>query len=186
MFQSSSLLVARKIDTILWLLLQFGGCVFPSSLAVYPQLDNSTGNSNIDLQMTVNKKEKKKAIIFYKERWKMIELQQLFFCKQHCRILSAVGTADWSRHGSAVSGLLKGNSEWHEPVNTDAKTWNFMDSTQDNFWAQNALAVVKENWGWERLLMLSFLPTFPLLLMFILGNQYIGDQHLLKTKAPEP
>lgn len=65
------------------------------------------------------------------------ELQHLLFWEQHCCLPSAVGAAEWSRHGSAASRALKGNGRWQEPGNTDARSWNFMDSIWGHFWGQN-------------------------------------------------
>lgn len=105
------------------------------------------------------------------------ELQHLLFWEQHCCLPSAVGAAEWSRHGSAASRALKGNGRWQEPGSTDAMSWNFIDSIRGHFWGQNVWLLWKKAENGKGCCWL------PSSLVYDLGNQYIGDQHLLKAKA---
>lgn len=125
-FQTSSVPVARNTHLILWLLLQFGGYVFPSNLA--QSIHNLIIAQGIVIetfrwQLIKKKKRWKESSNFNKGHSTTLERQHLFFCKQQRCIASDEGTADWSRHGSVVSGL-KGNSKWHEPGNMHASSWN--------------------------------------------------------------
>lgn len=105
------------------------------------------------------------------------ELQHLLFWEQHCCLPSAVGAAEWSRHSSAACRALKGNGRWQEPGNTDARSWNFMDSIRGHLWGQNVWLLWKKAENGKGCCWL------PSSVVYDLGNQYIGDQHLLKAKA---
>lgn len=151
---------------------------------VYPQLDNSKRDSNIDFQMTVNRKEKKKAINALQRTLNNDRATASVLLQAFCCILSAVCTAEWLGTWLSSTQAIKGNGKWHEPVNTDARSWNFMGSIQDNFWEQNVLGALKEDWdGKGNGCFLS--PPFPGLLMFLLGNQYTRA-HLTTCLKPRP
>lgn len=135
------------IITAIWRL-----CFPIKSGTICPRPDSSTGNSNIDFQMTVHKKEKRQAIILHNGQGSAASavlgagLLPPFSCG-----------CSWVRQTrlSSIQGI-KRQCQMTGAREHRCKELKFYGFHAGSFLRTECVAALKEGWEWERLLLLPF------------------------------